>query len=94
MQKPLNVQCSLGSTAQLTCTFDGHPPPNCSWFREARRIYNDLNFEIENDSNSSQLTIIKVAQKLLGDYLCTIRNSYGEDLAMAVVTLKGIFFLN
>lgn len=91
LQTPLSVQCLLGQTVELSCSFDGHPPPNCFWYREAKRLNNsdDKNLNIIGDSQSSNLTIQNINEAYLGEYLCTIRNAYGEDLATASVMLEG-----
>ncbi|VDM15310.1 unnamed protein product [Wuchereria bancrofti] len=35
------------------------------------------------------MSILQLANEHLGEYLCAVRNQYGEDLAKAVIFLEG-----
>lgn len=87
---PVSVQCSLGQKAELSCEFVGEPQPQVTWYRGAHRLHPSSEFDIDQPtSNTSLLTIRNVAEQNVGEYLCTIRNNYGEDLAKVMVLLEG-----
>ncbi|TKR69840.1 hypothetical protein L596_021941 [Steinernema carpocapsae] len=87
---PISLQLSVGQKAELTCEFEGQPRPVVSWFQADRRLHDgDAEIEIESTATTSRLSIVKVGEKHLGEYLCTIRNSFGEDLATAMILLEG-----
>jgi titin len=87
---PVSVQCSLGQKAELSCEFEGEPTPQVSWYRDARRLHSGGLVDIETPSvTSSLLTIASVSEEHVGEYLCTIRNNYGEDLAQVMILLEG-----
>uniref|UniRef100_A0A915ER11 Ig-like domain-containing protein n=1 Tax=Ditylenchus dipsaci TaxID=166011 RepID=A0A915ER11_9BILA len=88
-QLPCSVQCVLGQKVQLYTEFDGQPQPTCSWFFGAQRLTNGAQICIEHPSDSSShLTILEVTSQHLGEYLCTVRNIYGEDLALPTYCWK------
>ena len=34
VQPPLNTSASLSAAVNLTCTAEGHPPPNYEWYKD------------------------------------------------------------
>ncbi|KAE9553836.1 hypothetical protein FO519_002966 [Halicephalobus sp. NKZ332] len=88
IKHPVSVQCALGQTAQLDCEFEGEPTPVASWFLGPKRLQSSDGIEIISTNNSSKLIISKVDERHLGEYLCTVRNNIGEDLATAVIFLE------
>ena len=77
--------------AQLDCEFEGEPNPVVSWFLGPKRLQSGDGIEIITTANSSKLIIANVEERHLGEYLCTVRNNVGEDLATAVIFLEGMF---
>ncbi|KAK0408269.1 hypothetical protein QR680_003864 [Steinernema hermaphroditum] len=87
---PISLQLAVGQKAELSCEFEGQPRPVVSWFQGDRRLHDgDADIEIESTATASRLSILKVTEKHLGEYLCTIRNTFGEDLATAMILLEG-----
>lgn len=87
---PMSTQCAYGQKAELKCEFKGTPQPTVSWF------FNDLKlssgkdgYTIKTTSSTSQLTVLRLKDNHLGEYLCVVRNAYGEDLAKARILLEG-----
>ncbi len=48
-----------------------------------------MHLKINTKGTASELVISKVAASHAGEYLVTIKNLYGEDLATATLTLEG-----
>lgn len=45
---------------------------------------------ISETSDSSTLSIVFLENVHVGEYLCTVRNTLGEDLATAMILLEGM----
>ncbi|CAD5224126.1 unnamed protein product [Bursaphelenchus okinawaensis] len=80
VQFPKNVQSKPNETVTVTCEFEGDPVPKVSWFKGSRQLESNENIVIETTPTSSQLSISMVDADLQGEYLCTIRNPFGEEL--------------
>ncbi|KAI1719913.1 immunoglobulin i-set domain-containing protein [Ditylenchus destructor] len=94
IRRPVSTQCILGQRVELDCEFDGTPTPvviiTVYRYCAHRLESGEGMITIENaNSNSSRLTILRVGKHHLGEYLCTVRNNYGEDLATSMVLLEG-----
>ncbi|VDM78360.1 unnamed protein product [Strongylus vulgaris] len=47
-------------------------------------------YAIADSSDSSTLSILYLENEHVGEYLCTIRNPYGEDLATAMIMIEAV----
>uniref|UniRef100_A0A0N5ALN6 Myosin light chain kinase, smooth muscle n=1 Tax=Syphacia muris TaxID=451379 RepID=A0A0N5ALN6_9BILA len=87
---PISIQCAYGQKAELKCEFKGKPQPVVSWFLNDNKIVSGRQgYRIKTSTSASQLTVLRLKESHLGEYLCVIRNSYGEDLAKARIMLEG-----
>uniref|UniRef100_A0A914ZQA8 Titin n=1 Tax=Parascaris univalens TaxID=6257 RepID=A0A914ZQA8_PARUN len=44
--------------------------------------------QITSTSTTSELSILRLSEVHIGEYLCAVRNAYGEDLARARILLE------
>ena len=83
----------LGQPVRLTCEFTGQPTPKATWYKDNVEIFEaDLSkngFEIKNSDFKSELVIGRMTDKMAGEYLVTVRNQFGEDLARSNVNVQG-----
>ncbi|VDN60788.1 unnamed protein product [Dracunculus medinensis] len=87
---PISVQCAMGQKAMLNCAFTGSPQPVVSWYHSGTKIISGHNgITIISTSTTSQLSILCLQENHLGEYLCTIRNAYGEDLSRSMILQEG-----
>uniref|UniRef100_A0A914WWW9 Ig-like domain-containing protein n=1 Tax=Plectus sambesii TaxID=2011161 RepID=A0A914WWW9_9BILA len=87
---PVSVQSRAGQRAVLTCVFEGVPMPTAVWFHGGERLTEDMEeVDIRSTETTSELTIHQLTEKTAGEYLITVRNAYGEDLAKAMVMIEG-----
>ncbi|VDM15672.1 unnamed protein product [Wuchereria bancrofti] len=86
---PISIQSAIGQKATLTCSFKGFQP-TVTWFYDDKKLVNGRHgIEISSTATTSTLSILQLANEHLGEYLCAVRNQYGEDLAKAVIFLEG-----
>ena len=80
------------TAARFTCTSDGAPDPDVSWYRQTnsfgkvQKIGNEGN--ITSAGKSSTLTIDPVDYEDAGMYLCKANNSVGEGNATGTLVVK------
>ena len=78
--------------AKFTCTSDGAPDPDISWYRqinsfgEVQKIGNEG--KITSAGKSSTLTIDPVDYKDAGMYLCKANNTAGEGNATGTLVVE------
>ncbi|VDO37318.1 unnamed protein product, partial [Onchocerca flexuosa] len=86
---PISIQSTIGQKASLTCNFKGFQP-TVTWFHGDEKLLSGRHgIEISSTATTSTVSILQLTEEHLGEYLCTIRNEYGEDLAKAVIFLEG-----
>uniref|UniRef100_A0A158Q7F2 Myosin light chain kinase, smooth muscle n=1 Tax=Elaeophora elaphi TaxID=1147741 RepID=A0A158Q7F2_9BILA len=86
---PISIQSTIGQKANLTCTFKGLLP-TVTWFHGDKKLVSGRNgIEITSTATTSTLSILQLTNEHFGEYLCAVRNNYGEDLAKAVIFLEG-----
>uniref|UniRef100_A0A914ZQD0 Titin n=1 Tax=Parascaris univalens TaxID=6257 RepID=A0A914ZQD0_PARUN len=87
---PMSIQCAIGQKAVLKCAFRGSPHPSVSWFRGEQKLTPGRGgIQITSTSTTSELSILRLSEVHIGEYLCAVRNAYGEDLARARILLEG-----
>ncbi|KAM3716718.1 Titin [Dirofilaria immitis] len=85
---PISIQSTIGQKTSLTCSFKGLQP-TVTWFHGDKKLIDGRHgIEISSTATTSTLSILQLAEEHLGEYLCTIRNNYGEDLAKAIIFLE------
>uniref|UniRef100_A0AC34Q8Y6 Ig-like domain-containing protein n=1 Tax=Panagrolaimus sp. JU765 TaxID=591449 RepID=A0AC34Q8Y6_9BILA len=89
IRHPISVQCGIGQKAELDCEFEGEPIPIVNWFLGQKKIQSGDGIVIISNEHSSKLTIENIEEKHFGEYLCSVRNNLGEDLATAVIFMEG-----
>lgn len=66
--------------------------PTVAWFHGDEKLVNRRHgIEISSTATTSTLSILQLTDEHFGEYLCAIRNDYGEDLAKAVIFREGYF---
>ncbi|CAB3396941.1 unnamed protein product [Caenorhabditis bovis] len=74
----------------LRTSFTGVPVPTCRWFYNGNELLDGLDgYTIITTDAESSLIINFVEKKHFGEYLCTIRNTNGEELANAMILSEG-----
>ncbi|VDM63659.1 unnamed protein product [Angiostrongylus costaricensis] len=87
---PVSVQSRLGQRVELLARFVGTPPAVCRWFKGDVGLEDGVGgYSIIDGADSSTLSVVFLANEHIGEYLCTVRNPYGEDLATAMIILEG-----
>ncbi|EJD74527.1 CAMK/MLCK protein kinase [Loa loa] len=86
---PISIQSAIGQKASLTCNFKGLQS-TVTWFHDDKKLVSGRHgIEISSTATTSTLSILQLADEHLGEYLCAVRNEYGEDLAKAAIFLEG-----
>ncbi|KHJ86233.1 immunoglobulin I-set domain protein [Oesophagostomum dentatum] len=87
---PVSVQSRLGQRVELLARFAGQPAPVCRWFKGDVQLEDGVGgYSIADGADSSTLSILYLENEHVGEYLCTVRNPYGEDLATAMIMTEG-----
>ncbi|GMR58628.1 hypothetical protein PMAYCL1PPCAC_28823, partial [Pristionchus mayeri] len=93
-ENPVSVQVALGTKAELVCRFVGAPSPVCTWFKGDNKIADgEHGYSISSSIDTSRLSIVFLEKEHIGEYLCTVRNAYGEDLANARIMIEVLVLL-
>lgn len=69
-----NRYAYLDGEVNLTCDADANPSADYFWFRDGKRIYNN----VFSEENFSVLRIFVKSKDVFGEYKCKARNSLGE----------------
>ncbi|XP_056592241.1 neurotrimin isoform X2 [Triplophysa dalaica] len=74
-----DVGMTLGQRGVLLCEADAVPQADIEWYRDDRRIFNDLDgIEIEDAGAISKLTFFNVSETDYGNYTCVAINKLGS----------------
>uniref|UniRef100_A0A5K3EN24 non-specific serine/threonine protein kinase n=1 Tax=Mesocestoides corti TaxID=53468 RepID=A0A5K3EN24_MESCO len=68
-----------GRSVKLTCTADGNPTPQLSWFKDGRQIERDGEFDIQTILGITSIEIFSCSDQHSGRYTCRASNKLGED---------------
>ncbi|GAA49621.1 twitchin, partial [Clonorchis sinensis] len=69
-----------GSSVKLTCTADGNPTPQMTWYKDGYELHRGGgNYEIETMLGISSLELYSCTEDDSGRYTCVAKNSQGED---------------
>ncbi|CAD5231988.1 unnamed protein product [Bursaphelenchus xylophilus] len=85
---PSSISCSIGDTATVSCEFEGDPIPKVCWFKGSKLLQQKDNLYIETTPTSTQLSVYLEDKSSQGEYLCTLRNPFGEDLSSFKIILN------
>ncbi|CAB3396936.1 unnamed protein product [Caenorhabditis bovis] len=89
-ESPISVQTREKNRAELRASFTGVPVPTCRWFYNGNELLDGLDgYTITTTDAESSLIINFVEKNHFGEYLCTIRNTNGEELANAMILSEG-----
>ena len=88
-----DMYCLDGESVDFLVCFEGHPPPEVSWFRDDERLRNNEDFQIVTDDTSSRLHIPDVFVEDSGDFMVEITNEHGSERCMSYLEVEGIFTL-
>ncbi|EFP11257.1 CRE-TTN-1 protein [Caenorhabditis remanei] len=89
-ESPISVQTCEKNRAELRASFSGTPTPTCRWFYNGNELIDGLDgYTISTSETNSSLLINSIDKKHFGEYLCTIRNQNGEELANAMILSEG-----
>ncbi|KAJ8398999.1 hypothetical protein AAFF_G00416660 [Aldrovandia affinis] len=74
-----DVGVTLGQHGVLQCEADAVPAADFEWYRDDRRLFNDLDgIEIEDRGKVSMLTFFNVSEVDYGNYTCVAINKLGS----------------
>ncbi|VDK82765.1 unnamed protein product [Litomosoides sigmodontis] len=86
---PISIQSAIGQKASLSCSFKGLLS-TVTWFHGDKKLVNGRHgIKISSTATTSTLSILQLADEHFGEYLCAVRNDYGEDLAKVVIFPEG-----
>lgn len=91
----LNINTSIKHGFVLRCEIGGNPPPNITWEKEGRPLFNRLNnnaYHISSDRTDLQISNPRLSDA--GKYICEAQNSVGILRRQFNVFLKGILSTN
>lgn len=86
---PSDMTLFYGTTATISCAFNGYPPPSIVWKREREEVRSDQRLKITSCATSSVLEIIQLEYEDAGIYTCYLTNSRGSDSASMVLSVHG-----
>ncbi len=67
-----------GEMTELSCQFQGDPPPSVSWLKDGHLIMRDPDFDVHTKTTSSTLTIYYPTVDHQGLLTCNIANKHGK----------------
>ncbi|POI32383.1 hypothetical protein CIB84_003865, partial [Bambusicola thoracicus] len=82
-----NQTTNIGETIEVSCTVNGIPPPNITWFKNGETLFEDSGI-ILKDGNKT-LTIRRVRKEDGGLYTCLACNILGCKKAEAYFSVEG-----
>ncbi|CAF0978834.1 unnamed protein product, partial [Adineta ricciae] len=81
-----------GTDIQLTCTANGSPTPNITWFKlnvnDERILINDLQNRFHTDSRTGVLSILNTMRDDSGAYECLAQNILGSAHARTTLLVR------
>ncbi|KAJ8257005.1 hypothetical protein COCON_G00191570 [Conger conger] len=81
-----DVGVVLGQRAVLVCEADSQPAAELEWYKEDKRITNQVEgIEIENTAESSKLTLFNISEEGYGNYTCVSINRLGSANTTIIV---------
>ncbi|XP_016301103.1 muscle M-line assembly protein unc-89-like [Sinocyclocheilus anshuiensis] len=72
------VEVKRGEMTELSCQFQGDPPPSVSWLKDRHLIMRDPDFDVRSKATSSTLTIYYPTIDHQGLLTCNIANKHGK----------------
>uniref|UniRef100_A0A8C9EII4 receptor protein-tyrosine kinase n=1 Tax=Pavo cristatus TaxID=9049 RepID=A0A8C9EII4_PAVCR len=82
-----NQTTNIGETIEVSCTVNGIPPPNITWFKNSETLFEDSGIVLK-DGNKT-LTIRRVRKEDGGLYTCLACNILGCKRAEAFFSVQG-----
>uniref|UniRef100_A0A671MWV9 Matrix-remodeling-associated protein 5-like n=1 Tax=Sinocyclocheilus anshuiensis TaxID=1608454 RepID=A0A671MWV9_9TELE len=74
---PQKTDVVYGSRLHLDCIASGNPEPRIIWRTPSKKLV-DAHYRIKVSANGT-LSIVSVTEKDDGEYLCVVRNKFGDD---------------
>ena len=86
---PTDMDLLYGTTATISCAFNGFPTPSVEWRKERETVRGGVRVRINSCSSSSVLEIIKLCYDDVGVFTCFITNSRGSNSASMTLNIHG-----
>ena len=86
---PLDLDLQVGSTATISCAFNGYPAPVVVWKRDHESLSSDERRKIMSCGTSSVLELSRLEYDDEGRYSCFISNAIGSDSTTMTLSLHG-----
>lgn len=78
-------------TYPLNCIIiSGTKPLMFEWFQNGNKLFNKINFKIDNHEQVSTLSLSNVQQSFAGKYECQAKNEFGSDTISTNILIKGL----
>ncbi len=89
--RPSNMDLLAGTTATISCAFNGYPNPSIIWRKDHELLSGDNERgKVTSCPTSSVLEITRLEYQDEGAYSCYITNSQGSDSADIFLTVHGM----
>ena len=79
---------SVGETAKFTVIASGFPKPDVQWKHNGQVIVSSSIYKFIQERDEYTLIVTKVRKETEGEYLCTVRNEYGESTCASYLHVK------
>lgn len=83
------MDLEFGSTATITCAFNGYPVPAVSWKKDDQEVVDNERMKITSCATSSFLEIVRLGYPDEGTYTCALSNVRGQDTASMLLSIHG-----
>lgn len=71
------------------CEISGNPVPTGTWYKGKKELKDEGRVLIEIEEDFSELEIENVETSDEGEYICLVKNDFGEDKCTVTLTVKG-----
>ena len=88
-----NLHLLYGTTATISCAFNGYPPPSVSWKHDDELVQTTSHVKVTSCPTSSVLELTTLDYEDMGYYTCYITNSMGSVLTSMALSLYGKYHL-
>lgn len=86
---PKSQTVSVGDVVSFKCEISGNPVPTGTWYKGKKELKDEGRVLIEIEEDFSELEIENVETSDEGEYICLVKNDFGEDKCSVTLTVKG-----